>query len=222
MSEMSTAYGDAVITVNNKETALKVLKTLQSYVGGEEDIYTNFNYEDALQTVIEDENKFVGKCSVDASGNYDFITNLNHLGRDCKHDQFLTDTPWRIRFDYYDEAVSDFMCHAVVDVIHEENQELSDIKVDLVNCHGYDRNAYTLKKFFDADEDYMKEASYLGEDYRYEFEDEEGYEENRLFRLEMSAKSYIEIENPNASLEEAEAYILKKFPFFEPLPKEAK
>lgn len=221
MANVSSAAGTATITARNRAEALQVLKALDDRFSVY-DYYTSYNY-DVLDTVSETDDEFQGSCSFDAAGRWSFSGNLEGMGRWCEHDPLLTALGWSITFDFVDEEEGcDFLYHAVTRVSHKAGENLDDMKPEEIAYTDYDRNVYTMSQMCGADNAYLEETFYLGENYaeddRWE-DDGEEYDDHRIECLEAAVRSYL-AENLGATRGEAERYILEKFPFLAPIEKE--
>lgn len=122
---------------------------------------------------------------------------------------------WKLKFDFNDEDV-DFLYHAVKELTHEAGQNLEKITCKDIDYTDYNRNVFSLYKIMGYDAIYLSETFQLGKEYISEYSDAEEYENYRKECLEEAASSYISLINSSATQEEAEKYILKNFPFFEP------
>lgn len=213
MANMSTAAGSVTLVTDTKEHAVQIFEALNKHLN-HGDYYTEF-FDNALKVTHESDTSCIVECDFDGSGTWSYETNVENLGDRCEQDPFLTELFWKLKFDFNDEDV-DFLYHAVKELTHEAGQNLEKITCKDIDYTDYNRNVFSLYKIMGYDKEYLSETFQLGKNYVSEFDDAEEYEDHRLECLEEAASSYIALENASATQEEAEKYILKNFPFFEP------
>ena len=213
MANMSTAAGFVTLVTDTKEHAVQIFEALNKHLN-HGDYYTEF-YDNALKVTHESDTSCTVECDFDGSGRWSYETNVENMGDWCEQDPFFTEVFWKLKFDFNDEDV-DFLYHAVKELTHEAGQNLEKITCKDIDYTDYNRNVFSLYKIMGYDKEYLSETFQLGKSFVSEFDDAEEYEDHREECLEEAVSSYITLTDPSATQEEAEEYILKFFPFFEP------
>lgn len=213
MANMSTAAGSVTLVTDTKEHAVQIFEALNKHLN-QGDYYTEF-FDNALGITHESDTSCTVECDFEGGGRWSYETNVKNLGYWCEQDELLTELPWTMRFDFNDEETG-FLYHAVEELVHKAGQNLEKIKRKEIDYTDYNRDIFSLYKIMGYDNVYLSETFQLGKNYVSEFDDAEEYEDHREECLEEAASSYIALENASATQEEAEKYILKNFPFFEP------
>ena len=213
MANMSTAAGSVTLVTDTKEHAVQIFEALNKHLN-HGDYYTEF-FDNALKVTHESDTSCTVECDFDGSGRWSYETNIKNLGYWCEQDPLLTELPWTMKFDFHDED-TDFLYHAVEAIMHKAGQTLEDIAFAEIGYTDYSRNVFSLNKLMGYDKEYLSETFQLGKTFVSEFDDAEEYEDHREECLEEAASSYIALADSSATQEEAEKYILKNFPFFEP------
>lgn len=213
MANMSSAAGIVTLVTDTREHAIQIFEALNKHLN-QGDYYTEF-FNNALEITYESDTSCTVECDFEGSGRWSYESNVKKLGYWCEQDELLTELSWTMRFDFNDEETG-FLYHAVEELVHEAGQNLEKIIWKEIDYTDYNRDVFSLHKIMGYDAIYLSETFQLGKEYISEYSDAEEYEDYRKECLEEAASSYISLINSSATQEEAEEYILKFFPFFEP------